>query len=166
VSSSWLDGEREDDDPSCCRVRRHNGARGSGELERRGAGEDNGGRGEDRRFSRVMMGPRLPHGSGSAPLLHQPVGRPDLGAAAGPELYPPPRAPRRSRAGAWAVSIRAQGRGACCRGGRIRRRRRVLLRAPLTLLFGPTPRATAAAPLCLAFFASGWVGGVGRERDK
>lgn len=58
--SSWLDGdgEREDDDPSCCsRVRRHNGVRGSGEPERRG---------EDQRFSRVMMGPGLlPHSSGS-----------------------------------------------------------------------------------------------------
>jgi hypothetical protein len=43
VSSSWLDGEREGDD----------GVRGSGEPE-------------DRRFSRVMMGPGLlPHGSGS-----------------------------------------------------------------------------------------------------
>jgi hypothetical protein len=45
VSSSWLDSEREDDDPSCCRVRRHDGVHGSGEAECRGAGGDDGVRG-------------------------------------------------------------------------------------------------------------------------
>jgi hypothetical protein len=58
-----------------------------------------------------------------------------------------------------------EGGGVQSRGGRIRRRRlAVELRAPLTLLFSPAPRATAtasdprtavAAPLCLAFFADG-----------